>query len=167
MNKTFQKAKNITSYKLLQLLIRCLLTILFKTNILYYRRISGLLNYRTTAFFSLEPALHATSPAGRPGLLGGVPEGRVSGGLVGQAVMVAVFGIAGGLVELFAGDAAGGVAGEAGRGRVAAGYAVLAGGGAGFAGALLNVGVAFFGAGATGAGRSQQRAGYSQRTEGL
>lgn len=81
--------------------------------------------------------------------------------------MVAVFGIAGGFVQVFAGDAVDGIANEAGRGRVATGYAVLAGGGAFFGIATLDVGVTFFGAGATGAGRGQQHAGHGQWTEKL
>ena len=48
--------------------------------------------------------------------------------LVSQAVVVAVFGVAGSFVEVFAGYAVNRIAGEASRGRVAVCYTILAGG---------------------------------------
>ena len=87
--------------------------------------------------------------------------------LVSQAVMVAVFGVAGSFVEVFAGYAVNRIAGEASRSRVAVCYTILAGGRAFFGVATLDVGVAFFSARATGTGRGQQNAGNSQRAEKL
>lgn len=91
----------------------------------------------------------------------------LAGLLVGQAIVVAVFGITGSFVKVFAGNLMNGIASETSSGRVAARNAILAGSGPFFGVAALDVGVAFFSAGATGTGRSQHNAGYGQRTEEL